>query len=69
MIPHEHTDPSTGKLHIVNLDNAAYVELERDSAHIRVVYGDGVEVILLCASAEKAKNEWVQIRRKMEGVG
>jgi len=40
MLVYEHTDPTSGKLHIVNLDNAAFVELERDSAHIRVVFTD-----------------------------
>ena len=68
MISHEHTDPTSGRLHIVNLDNAAYVELERDSAHIRVMFTDGIEVTLFFASAEAAKTGYVQIRRKMEGV-
>lgn len=68
MITHEHTDPASGTLHIVNLDNAAYVELIRDSAHIRVVFGDGTEVSLNCASAETAKSEYIKLRRAMEGV-
>ena len=68
MITHEHTDPTSGKLNIVNLDNAAYIELERSSAHIRVVFSDATEVTLFYASAETAKTGYIQIRRKMEGV-
>ena len=66
MISHEHTDPTSGRLYIVNLDNAAYVELERDSAHIRVMFTDGIEVTLFFASAEAAKTGYVQVRRTME---
>ena len=68
MLVYEHTDPTSGKLHIVNLDNAAFVELERDSAHIRVVFTDATEVTLFFASAETAKTGYIQLRRKMEGV-
>jgi hypothetical protein len=68
MITHEHTDPANGTLHMVNLDNAAYAELSRDSAHIRVVFADGTEVNLNCASADTAKTEYIKLRRKMEGM-
>ncbi len=68
MISHEHTDPASGTLHIVNLDNAAYIELEQSSAHIRVVFVDGTEVTLNCTSADTAKNEYIQIRRIMDGL-
>lgn len=68
MITHEHTDPTNGTLHIVNLDNAAYLELLQDSAHLRIVFNDGAEVNLYCASAEKAKTEYIQLRRTMTGA-
>jgi hypothetical protein len=68
MITHEHTDPASGTLHIVNLDNAAYVELDNNSAHIRVVFADGTDVSLNCASADTAKTEYIKLRRTMEGV-
>ena len=68
MLVYEHTDPTSGKLHIVNLTNAAYVELERDNAHLRVVFTDGTELTLFFASAETAKTGYIQLRRKMEGV-
>ena len=68
MIVYEHTDPASGRLNIVNLDNAAYVELDRESAHIRVVFTDGTDLTLNCASTATAKTEYVEIRRKMEGV-
>ena len=68
MLVHEHTDPSSGRLHIVNLDNATYVELDRGGAHIRVVFMGGTDVTLNCASAEAAKNEYIQLRRVMEGL-
>ena len=68
MIVHEHTDPKSGKLHIVNLDNAAYVELEQGNAHIRVVFSDGAEMTLYSASADAAKTEYIQIRRTMQGI-
>ena len=68
MITHEHTDPANGTLHLVNLDNASYVELTRDSAHIRVVFTDDTEVNLNCASADTAKTEFIKLRRKMEGI-
>jgi hypothetical protein len=68
MITYEHTDPTSGKLNIVNLDSAAYVELERDSAHIRVVFTNNTELTLFFASADTAKSGYIQLRRKMEGV-
>ena len=68
MISHEHTDPANGTLHIVNMDNAAYVELSRDSAHIRVVFTDGTDLNLNCASADTAKTEFIKLRRTMEGI-
>lgn len=68
MITYEHTDPSSGTLLMVNLDNAAYVELERGNAHIRVVFAEETEVTLYFASAETAKTGYIQLRRLMEGI-
>ena len=68
MIVHEHTDPTTGRLHLVNLDNAAYVELERGNAHVRVVFTSGSDVTLYYASAETAKTGYIQLRRTMEEI-
>ncbi len=68
MITHEHTDPANGTLQIVNLDNAAYIELSRESAHIRVVFTDNTAVNLNCASADTAKTEFIKLRRTMEGI-
>lgn len=68
MTTHEHTDPISRNLHIVNLDNVAYVELDSGSAHIRVVFHEGTELMLNCASEEAAKNEYLQLRRSMSGA-
>ena len=68
MITHEHTDPANGTLHLINLDNVAYVELARDSAHIRLVFADETTVNLNCASADTAKTEFIKLRRTMEGI-
>ena len=68
MITYEHTDPTSGRLNMVNLDNAAYVELERGNAHILVVFAEGTDVTLYFASADAAKTGYIQIRRLMEGV-